>query len=483
MPTLTYNMKVGSRAGISSEYRNPPLRLSEIDNNRSTILDTYTSIGSVSKFGWESELILFDEFGKLSSGSMSFIKDSGSVSAASGYGFIPLKNKIKLKSYVPVSAYVYKRGANSDSVYIKYENRKDSEYYIVTTKVGELDHIEEDSHNHGINLDEVGELTIEISHIVIGEEKTKVSSEKVIKLDYYPVTNVTVEGSDNYTINEYSGIIINNSGSELTIKYKLAPLVIINNGPAVYLSSIDPSVVLNLLEIHNKTVDSITSTENVIDAKSSFFIESSDPIDVNGVTYYPGRRHIFAPGKYTLSRASSEWVKEVQSKIEALDVSVIGDIKSKLLSKYKADGGNPISYNSVVNGDVYKVKEDTRSGTYSLETVVDDKNRRVILPHLTDGNSISVVRVGHRNSRTDITDYEKDSAGTIKLNSTGRYIIKYTPIREDELATSDTNTLNSIVAALGAPQEETRVYYGTEEDGSVEYLNIDNPITIGSNNG
>ena len=483
MPTLTYDIKVGSRAGISQEYKNPPLRLSEIDDNRSVILETYTSVGSISKFGWESELILFDEFGKMSSGSMSFLKDNSSVSATNGYGFIPTSNKIKLKSYVPVSASIYKRGPSSDSVYIKYGNSKDHKYYITTTRVGELDHIEEDSHNHGINLEEAGELAIEISHITIDGEKTKTSSDKVIKLDYYPVTNVSVDGSTDYIVNEYSGIVINKSGAELTIRYSLAPLVIIHNGPAVYTDAIDPSIVLNLLEINNKSEDSIVSSGNTITSKVNFFLETSGPIDINGTIYYPGKRHILSPGQYTLNPASSEWTREALSRIGKSDITVINDIKSKLLSRYKAGGANPISYNSVANGDVYKTKDNPQSGIYSLEVVVDDKDRRIILPYLTDKNSISIVRVGHRNSRTEVTDYDKDDAGTIKLNSNGRYIIKYTPIKEDEWVESNSNILNSIVAALGTPQREVEIYYGTEENGSVEYLNIANPITIGNNNG
>lgn len=483
MPTLTYDIKVGSRAGISQEYKNPPLRLSEIDDNRSVILETYTSVGSISKFGWESELILFDEFGKISSGSMSFLKDNSSVSAANGYGFIPTSSKIKLKSYVPVSASIYKRGLLSDSVYIKYSNSKDHKYYITTTRVGELDHIEEDSHNHGINLEEAGELAIEISHIVIDEEKTKTSSDSVIKLDYYPVTNVSVEGSEGYTINEYSGIIINKTGAELTIKYKLAPLVIIHNGPAVYTDVIDPSIVLNLLEINNKSEDGIVSSGNTITSNRSFFLETSEAVDIDNTVYYPGKRYILSPGKYTLSPASSEWTRETLSKINESDITAINDIKLKLLSRYKAGGANPISYNSVANGDVYKIKDNPQSGVYSLEVVVDDKNRRVILPHLTDKDSISIVRIGHRNSRTEVTDYDKDDTGTIRLNSNGRYIIKYTPIKEDEWVESNSNILNSIIAALGTPQREVKIYYGTEENGSVEYLNIDNPIIIGNNNG
>ena len=269
----------------------------------------------------------------------------------------------------------------------------------------------------------------------------------------------------------------------MTIRYSLAPLVIVHNGPAVYTDAIDPSIVLNLLEINNKSEDSIVSSGNTITSKVNFFLEVSGAIDINGVVYYPGKRHILSPGQYILNPASSEWTREALSKIGESDITVINEIKSKLLSRYKAGGANPISYNSVANGDVYKTKDNPQSGIYSLEVVVDDKDRRIILPYLTDKNSISIVRIGHRNSRTEVTDYDKDDAGTIKLNSSGRYIIKYTPIKEDEWVESNSNILNSIVAALGTPPREVEIYYGTEENGSIEYLNIANPITIGNNNG
>lgn len=483
MPTLTYDVRVGARAGVSPGYRNPSLRLSEVDPNRSHLLEIYTSPGSASKFGWESELMSFDSFGKLTAGSMSFLKDHGSVSAVSGYGFIPSSQKIKLKTYVSVSASVYKRGKDSDSVYIKYGNSKDDKYYVLTTRVGELDHIEEDSHNHGVNLDEVGELAIEVSHIVIPEEKTKVSSDKIIKLDYYPVANVRVEGATEYDVNPYSGIVTNKSGKSLTVKYNPAPLVVIHSGPATYLEAINPSITLNLLEINNQSVDKITSNGNTISAKVSFFIESTGPIDIDDVTYSADRKHILPPGEYTLAQTSSEWETEINSKIAASDLSVITDIKSRLLKKYKSDNANPISYESAANGDVYKSKEDGRSGSYLLETVVDNEDRRVILPHLTNPASISVQRVGHRNSRVAVTDYNKDAAGTLKFDSKGRYIIRYAPIKENEWESSNSSALSSIVAALKAPQTQVKVYCGTEENGSVEYLNIDNPIIIGSNNG
>lgn len=483
MPTLTYDVRVGARAGVSPGYRNPSLRLSEVDPNRSHLLDTYTSPGSISKFGWESELMSFDSFGKLTAGSMSFLKDDSSVSAVSGYGFIPSSQKIKLKTYVSVSASVYKRGKDSDSVYIKYSGNKDDKYHVLTTRVGELDHIEDDSHNHGINLDEVGELTIEVSHIAIPEEKTKVSSDKIIKLDYYPVTNVRVEGAAEYDINPYSGIVTNKSGKSLTVKYNPAPLVVIHSGPATYLEAINPSITLNLLEINNQSVDKIISNDNMIDAKTSFFIESTGPVDIDNATYSAGRKHILPPGVYSLTQTSSEWETGVNSKIAASDLSVVADIKSRLLKKYRSDNANPISYESTANGDVYKLKEDGISGTYSLETVVDNEDRRIILPHLTNPASISVQRVGHRNSRVEVTDYDKDAAGTLKFDTKGRYIIRYTPIKENEWEASNSSILSSIVAALRAPQTQVKVYYGTEENGSVEYLNIDNPIIIGSNNG
>lgn len=483
MPTLTYNVKVGARAGVSPEHKNPSLRMSEIDPDRSRLLDTYTVPGSVSKFGWESELISLDAFGILTTGSMSFLKDDSAVSAISGYGFIPSSQKIKLNSYVPVSAFVYKRDENSDSIYIKYGDSKDDKYHILITRVGEMDRIEEeDSHNHGIDLDEAGELAIEISHISIPEEKTKVSSDRIIKLDYYPVTNVRVEGEAEYDINAYSGIITNRSGNSITVKYNLAPLVVIQRGPIKYVEAIDPSVTLNLLEVKNHIADGVIPDGNVINAKMNFFIESTGPIDIDNVTYSADRRYTLPPGQYTLNRASSEWQTEANSKIAALDVSVIGDIKAKLLSRYKSDGANPISYDSIANGDIYKAKGGG-SADYYLEVVVDNKDRRVILPHLAIPSSIYVQKVGYRNSRTAVSDYNKDAAGTLKFDSKGRYIIRYTPIKENEWEASNSSILSSIVAALGTSQTQVEVYYGTEENGSVEYLNIDNPIIIGSNNG
>lgn len=483
MPTLTYDIRVGARAGVSPEYRNPSLRLSEVDPNRNHLLDTYTSPGSASKFGWESELMSFDSFGKLTAGSMSFLKDNGSVSAVSGYGFVPSSRKIKLKTYVSASASVYKRGEDSDSVYIKYSSNRDDKYHILTTRVGELDHIEDDSHNHGVNLDEVGELAIEVSHIVIPEEKTKTSSDEIIKLDYYPVANIRVEGATEYDVNLYSGIVTNKSGKSLTVKYNPAPLVVIHSGPATYLEAIDPSITLNLLEVNNQSTDKIISNGNIIDAKTSFFVEATGLVGIDDVTYSPGRKHILPPGVYTLTQTNSEWETEINSKIASSDLSTVTDIKARLLRKYKSDSANPISYESAANGDVYKSKEDGRSGSYLLETVVDNEDRRIILPHLTNPSSISVQRVGHRNSRVAVANYDKDAAGTLKFDSKGRYIIRYTPIKENEWESSNSSTLSSIVAALKAPQTQVEVYYGTEENGSVEYLNIDNPIIIGSNNG
>lgn len=483
MPTLTYNVKVGSRAGVSPDYKNPALRLSEIDSNRQNRLETYTVHGSTSKFGWESEVESLDSFGVLSASYMSFIKDNSSVSAISGYGFLPTSEKIKIKHYLPVSASVYKRDGDSNTIYIQYGNTKDDKYYIGTTRVGDLDHIEEDSHNHGINVEEVGELAIEISHIVIPEEKTKTSSDKIIKLDYYPVTNVRVDGTTDYEVNQYSGIVINKTGSPTTIKYNPTPLVIVHSGPATYLHSIDPAITLNLLEINNPNTDNITSVDNVINSKTDFFIETTGPISIDGKTYLPGAKHLIPKGRYEVVQANSEWTTNINQKITSSDVSVVDDIQSKIIERYRMNGANPISYESVANGDVYKQREISSNSYRVLEVVVDDKDRRVILPHLTTPGSISVQRVGYQNSRDSIGDYEHDAVGTLKFQAKGRYIITYLPITKENIGESDFTRLRAIAAELGLYQKQIKVYCGTDKQGSVEYLNVDNPIIIGRNNG
>ena len=482
MPTLTYSVKVGTAAGVSQGYKNPSLRLSEIDPNRTRFLETYTVPGSVSKFGWESELISFDDFGKLTSGPLSFIGSKGSVSAVSGYAFVPTEKKIKLKTFVSASAVIYKRG-EFDSIYIKFGEQKSDKYFIYTSRVGELDRIEEDSHSHGINLDEVGSLAIELSHVSIPEEKTKHSSEKVIALDFYPVANVRVEGSSQYTVDTYSGIVRNDSGAELTIKYNPAPLVIVHNGPAVYTKSVDPSVSLNLLEIKNPNPNKVTSSQNRISSDVSFFIEPTGRVELNGQVYTQGRKHILPPGDYELSAPSSEWATAANQKAAAKDISVIQDIKDRLLRRYSLNGANPISSESVANGDVYKVKEDKNSGSNTLEVVVDNEDRSVILPHLASPSSVTAVKVGHRNSRTEVQNLEKDNLAVLKFPTKGRYIIKYFPVKETEWDDSNSAIIASAISELSATQSEIKVYYGTEENGSVEYLNIDNPIIIGSNNG
>lgn len=483
MPTLTYNVKVGSRAGVSPDYKNPALRLSEIDSNRQNHLETYTVHGSTSKFGWESEIESLDSFGVLSASYTSFIKDNSSVAAISGYGFLPTSQKIKIKHYLPVSASVYKRDGDSNTIYIQYGNTKDDKYYIGTTRVGDLDHIEEDSHNHGINVEEVGELAIEISHIVIPEEKTKTSSDKIIKLDYYPVTNVRVEGTTDYEVSPYSGIITNKAGSRITIKYNPAPLVIVHNGPATYLHSIDPAITLNLLEINNPSTDNLTSVDNVINSKTDFFIETTGPISIDGKTYLPGAKHLISKGRYEVVQANSEWTTNINQKITSSDVSVVDDIQSKIIEEYRLNGANPISYESVANGDVYKRREDPRLSTYTLEVVVDDKDRRVILPHLTTPESISVQKVGYQNSRDSISSYESDAIGTLKFQAKGRYIITYTPITKEKTGEYGFTRLRAIAEELGLYRNQIKVYCGTDKQGSVEYLNVDNPITIGRNNG
>ena len=83
MPTLTYNIKAGSTAGVSTEYKNPNLRLSEIDPSRTLILESYTGHNGQSRYGWENEIISKDDFGYITSGSSVFIGKEGSILASS----------------------------------------------------------------------------------------------------------------------------------------------------------------------------------------------------------------------------------------------------------------------------------------------------------------------------------------------------------------------------------------------------------------
>lgn len=483
MPTLTYNIKAGSMAGVSAEYKNPHLRLSEIDPSRTFTLESYTGHNGQSRYGWENEIISKDDFGHITSGSSVFIGKEGSVLASSGYAFVPTEKKIKLKNFVDASAVIYKREGNKQTIHILFGKSKADKYHIVTSRVGELDHIEDDSHNHGVNLDEVGELEIELSHSTIQMDRVKVSSDKNISLDFYPVSNVRVEKVDpsadlsTVKIDEYSGTVHNPQGKEISIKYDLAPLVLISNGTVSYKDSIDPSVTLNLLELKNSNTNIVGIDKNNLSASLNIFIYPLSDVDVNGILYREGKRHTLPAGDYKITPASSSFAKSAKEKISNKDTSVFEDIKSEVIRRFSFNGLKPISWDS---GDVYKTRPPSGEKRYIAEVVVDDPDRYIVLP-LYLHRSVNIDKIGYRNSRSSIRQYYLHPAGVIKLKEKGRYVIEYSSLDTSKWDDDYATHLNALISSIEHTGADIKVYYGIEHSNSVEYLNTDNPILIGNN--
>lgn len=482
MPTLTYNIKAGSTAVVSAEYKNPHLRLSEIDPSRTFTLESYTGHNGQSRYGWENEIISKDDFGHITSGSSVFIGKEGSVLASSGYAFVPTEKKIRLKNFVDASAVIYKREGNKQAVHILFGKSKADKYHIVTSRVGELDHIEDDSHNHGVNLDEVGELEIELSHSTIQMDRVKASSDKNISLDFYPVSNVRVEKVDpsadlsTVKIDEYSGTVHNPQGKEISIKYDLAPLVLISNGTVSYKDSIDPSVTLNLLELKNSNPNIVSIDKNNLSTSLNIFIYPLSDVDVNGMLHLEGKRHTLPAGDYKITPASSSFAKSAKEKISNKDTSVFEDIKSEVIRRFSFNGLRPISWDS---GDVYKTRAQN-DGRYITEVVVDNPNRYIVLPIYVH-RSVNVTRIGYRNSRAIIRDYYNHPSGAIKVKEKGRYTIEYSALDASKWDDSYTAPLNALISGIEHTGADIKVYYGIEHNNSVEYLNTDNPILIGNN--